>query len=113
MHSQSRHSAPSRSKSNTEWQLDGLAISRSLTYPQRNGCDYPGLDHYRSGLEVGGYGSTLVAHKNRCERPSLNFHPETFRELRAANPVERNYKSSWTAEEDEALRRGVVKHGKD
>ena len=41
-------------------------------------------------------------------------HPETFKELREANPCRTNqYTGAWTKKEDETLKRGRKKHGAD
>ena len=44
-------------------------------------------------------------------RLSTKF-PEKFKELRAANPVSK-FHITWTAEEDDALKRGMKEHGAD
>ncbi|GMH93720.1 hypothetical protein TL16_g12706 [Triparma laevis f. inornata] len=76
------------------------------------GVDEYRLDFDRIKAEVGarpGDRKAKALHAHFRER-----HPDEFRKLRAANPVKWTGKDfAWTKEEDEALRRGVLKHGAD
>lgn len=75
------------------------------------GADEYGFDWSRISAEAGarlGDRSADALYEHFRER-----HPDKFREMREANPI--NYKkgAAWTEEEVEALKRGGSKHGAD